>query len=246
MWLWFHKLASPRQFYQTANKIIPWSTTLCILLFAYGLIGGLYLAPPDYQQGDAFRIIYIHVPSAFLSVMVYLSMALAAVINLIWRIKLADIIVTASAPLGAGFTLLALVTGLLWGKPMWGTWWVWDARLTSELILLFLYVGVIALRAAIPLQESAGRASAILLIVGIINIPIIHYSVYWWNTLHQGDTLTLTGPSLIAPSMLHPLLAMIAAFICYYISVMLIRTRTEILLREKKCQWVQALFRKLA
>jgi len=241
MWLWFHKLASPKNFYQIANKIIPWTAIICLLLFGYGLIGGLLLAPPDYQQGDAFRIIYIHVPSAFLSMMVYICMAIAAAVHLIWRIKLADIIIAASAPLGAGFTFLALLTGSLWGKPMWGTWWVWDARLTSELILLFLYLGVMALRSAIPLQESAGRASAILLVVGIINIPIIHYSVYWWNTLHQGDTLTLTGPSLIAPGMLHPLLAMMAAFICYYVTVMLMRTRTQILQREKKSQWVQEL-----
>lgn len=238
MFTWLHKHLAPQYFYRTAGYLLPWLGSLSLLLFVYGLIGGLVLAPPDYQQGDAFRIIYIHVPSAFLSLMVYMVMAIAAAIGLIWRIKLADVIVAASAPLGAWFTLLALVTGSIWGKPMWGTWWVWDARLTSELILLFLYLGVIALRAAIPERDKAAKASAILLIVGIINIPIIHYSVYWWNTLHQGDTLRLFGPSLIAPSMLHPLLAMIAAFIFYYATVMLLRARTEILIRERKSNWV--------
>ncbi len=243
MWLWINKFAAPKNFYQIAGTIIPWTSILCALLFLYGLIGGLILAPPDYQQGDAFRIIYVHVPSALLSMLIYISLAIAAVINLVWRIKLADIIIAVSAPLGAAFTFLALSTGAFWGKPMWGTWWVWDARLTSELILLFIYLGVIALRAAIPLQESAARASAILLIVGIVNIPIIHYSVAWWNTLHQGETLTLTGASLIAPAMLHPLWAMILAFICYAKTIILIRARTEILRREKQSQWIQAFLR---
>jgi heme exporter protein C len=239
MFPWLTKHTSPQNFYQTAGHLLPWFGTCSILLFIYGLIGGLFLAPPDYQQGDAFRIIYIHVPSAFLSLMVYLVMASAAAVGLIWRIKLADVIVAASASLGAWFTALALITGSLWGKPMWGAWWVWDARLTSELILLFLYLGVIALRSAIPERDKAAKASAILLIVGVINIHIIHYSVYWWNTLHQGDTLRLFGPSLIAPSMLYPLLAMIGAFVFYYLSVMLVCARAEILRREQKSSWVQ-------
>jgi heme exporter protein C len=236
-----HKLSSAKNFYQFANYCMPWCFALSAILFIYGLIGGLILAPADYQQGDAFRIIYIHVPSAFLSLLVYMVMAAAAAVLLIWRIKLADVIIAASAPLGASFTALALISGSIWGKPMWGAWWVWDARLTSELILLFLYLGVIALRQAIPDRDSAARASSILLVVGIINIPIIHYSVYWWNTLHQGQTIKLFGPSLIAPSMLHPLLAMIAAFFFYYCAVMLLRAKSEILRREWKSSWVREL-----
>jgi heme exporter protein C len=238
---WLTKLSTPKNFYEFAGRLIPWLGIMCLGLMLYGLIGGLIFAPADYQQGDAFRIIYVHVPCAFLSMMVYSIMAAAACIGLIWKIKLADVIIAASAPLGACFTLLALITGSIWGKPMWGTWWVWDARLTSELILLFLYCGIIALRSAIPDKEQASRASAILLIVGIVNIPIIHYSVYWWNTLHQGDTLKLFGSSLIAPSMLHPLLAMIAAFIFYFFTVMLMRVRCEILERNQKSSWIKEL-----
>jgi heme exporter protein C len=241
MLTWLTQQLTPQAFYRTAGKLLPWFSVLSILLFIYGLIGGLYLAPPDYQQGDAFRIIYVHVPSAFLSLLVYVATAIVAAIGLIFRIKLADILVIASTPLGAGFTALALITGSLWGKPMWGAWWVWDARLTSELILLFLYLGVIALRAAIPDRDKAAKACAILLIIGIINIPIIHYSVYWWNTLHQGDTLRLVGPSLIAPSMLYPLLAMVGAFIFYYLSILLLRVRNEILRREQKSNWIKKL-----
>lgn len=238
MLLWLTQHLTPQKFYQTTGKLLPWFSVLSIVLFVYGIIGGLWFAPPDYQQGDAFRIIYVHVPSAFLSLLIYITMAVTAAIGLVFRIKLADVIVAASAPLGACFTALALITGSIWGKPMWGAWWVWDARLTSELILLFLYLGVIALRSAIPEREKAARASAILLIVGIINIPIIHYSVYWWNTLHQGDTLRLFGPSLIAGTMLYPLLAMIGAFIFYYLSIMLLRARTEILQRERNSSWI--------
>jgi heme exporter protein C len=231
---WFIKQFSLRTFYQTAGQLLPWCSALTILLFIGGLYSALVLAPPDYQQGDAFRIMYVHVPAAFLSLLVYMVMAAAAAVGLIWRIKLADIIIAASAPLGAWFTALALITGSLWGKPMWGAWWVWDARLTSELILLFLYLGVIALRSAASERDKAAKASAILLIVGIINIPVIHYSVYWWNTLHQGDTLRLFGSSLIAPSMLYPLLTMIGAFIFYYLSALLLRARREILRRNAR------------
>lgn len=241
MWLWVAKLSSPKVFFHWAGKLWPWLFVITLILLSYGLVGGLYLAPPDYQQGDAFRIIYVHVPAAFLSLLVYILMSCAAAVLLIWRIKLADVIIAASAPLGMSFAAIALITGSLWGKPMWGTWWIWDARLTSELILLFLYIGVIALRSAIPNRDNAAKASSILLIVGVIDIPIIHYSVYWWNTLHQGSTIRLIGPSLIAPSMLHPLLAMIAAFLFYYLTVMLLRARSEILQRERKSQWVKEL-----
>lgn len=243
MKIWLHQCASPKIFYFMANRFIAWLKPIFLLLLACGLLGGLILAPPDYQQGDAFRIIYIHVPSAFLSIFIYVVIAIAAASLLIWRMKMADMIIAASAPLGAWFTFLALITGSIWGKPMWGTWWVWDARLTSELILLFLYLGVIALRSSIPNRENAAKASSILLVVGIVNIPIIHYSVYWWNTLHQGNTLSLFGPSLIASSMLYPLLSMILAFLCYYGIVMLIRIQNEILMREYRSAWVQEMLK---
>lgn len=239
MFLWLKKLVSLPTFYQFADFLIPWIGWLGVILFCYGLIGGLILAPPDYQQGDAFRIIYVHVPSAFLSLMIYGIMAVLAGISLIFRIKIADIVIAASASIGAWFTALALISGSLWGKPMWGTWWIWDARLTSELILLFLYLGVIALRSAIDDRENAARASNILLVVGVINLPIIHYSVYWWNTLHQGNTIKLFGPSLIAPEMLRPLIAMIMSFVCYYWVVMLLRSKTQILINEQKSKWVK-------
>lgn len=241
MWKWFYQLTVPKYFYQFSGKCLPWLIVIMLGLLIYGLIGGLLIAPPDYQQGDAFRIIYIHVPSAMLSMAVYVAMAVAAIVGWIWRIKLADVFIQQSAPLGAWFTVLALITGSLWGKPMWGAWWVWDARLTSELILLFLYMGIIALRSAIPHQEKAAQASSLVLIVGVINIPIIHYSVYWWNTLHQGSTLSLIGPSKIAPIMLHPLIAMLLAFTLYYVVVLLMRMRGEILVREKKSEWVKGL-----
>lgn len=234
-----HHFTSPKYFYLIANKLIPILAIICVILFCYGLIGGLFLAPPDYQQGDGFRIIYVHVPSAFLSMTVYMIMACAAVVSLIWRIKLADIVISASANLGAWFTALALITGSIWGKPMWGTWWVWDARLTSELILLFIYLGIIALRSAIIDREQAARAVAILILVGVVNIPIIHFSVVWWNTLHQGASLSLFSKPTIAASMLYPLIAMIFAFLFYYGVALLMNMRCEILERESKSSWVQ-------
>lgn len=239
MWMWVNALVAPRNFYKVATAFLPWIAILTLVLFFYGLLGGLALTPRDYQQGDAFRIIYIHVPCAFLSLLVYVAMAVAAAVNLIWRIKLADILISASAGTGALFTVGALISGSVWGKPMWGAWWVWDARLTSELILLFLYLGVIALRQAFSHPETAARASSILLLVGIVNVPVIHYSVYWWNTLHQGATLKLIGPSLIEKSMLYPLFSMLGAFFGYYLFVLLLRIRTEILWRERKSNWVK-------
>lgn len=236
-----YQLSSPQYFYRFANKAILCLSLIATILFIVGLIGGLILAPADYQQGDGFRIIYIHVPSAFLSMAIYILMAVAAVTGLIWRIKLADIVVSASAPLGAWFTVLALCTGSLWGKPMWGTWWVWDARLTSELILLFLYMGFIALQSSIPDKSKASRAGAIVVLVGVVNIPIIHYSVVWWNTLHQGASLNLLSKPTIAPDMLYPLIAMIFAFGFYFLAVLLMRMRVEILIRESKAGWVRGL-----
>lgn len=211
--------------------------------FAYGLVGGLWQAPADYQQGDAYRVIFIHVPAAAWSLGIYVMMSSAALVYLIWKIKIADIVAKLSAPIGASFTLLALITGSIWGKPTWGTWWIWDARLTSELILLFIYGGIIALRSAIPEPPLASQVSNILTLVGLVNIPIIHYSVDWWQTLHQGATiLKLSAPS-IATSMLYPLLAMLIAFFLYYLLVLLMGLRYELLKREQQTHWVQQLLK---
>ena len=241
MWSWVHKFGSPRFFYGISGLLLPWISTLCLVLFLIGLYLGLVVAPSDYEQGESYRIIYIHVPSAWMSMFVYVLMAGFAAIGLIWRVKLVAILATASAPIGASFTFLALATGSIWGKPMWGTWWVWDARLTSELILLFLYFGFMALQSAISDRQTAWRASAILLLVGVVNIPIIHFSVEWWYTLHQPATITKFDTPSIHVSMLIPLLVMAVAFKLFYGSVLLSRARSEILQRERKTHWVREL-----
>lgn len=235
----YHRTASPPHFYALTETLMPWLTFLFLLLLLPGLYGGLYLAPPDYQQGDSYRIIYIHVPAAWMSLFIYVVMAVTGAIGLIWRMKLAEVVLISSAPVGASFTFLALVTGSLWGKPMWGTWWVWDARLTSELILLFLYLGVIGLYGAIDDKRTASRAVAILALVGVVNIPIIHYSVEWWNTLHQGPTVTKMDKPSIHVSMLTPLLLMALAFKVYYLIAMMLRARVELLQRERNSQWAK-------
>jgi heme exporter protein C len=235
----FTKYASPQYAYRLACRLTPWFGWAAGLLFAAGLYGGLIYAPPDYQQGDSFRIIYVHVPAAWMSLFVYMVMACAGAAGLIWKTKVSDAVARACAPLGAAFTFLALVTGSLWGKPMWGTWWVWDARLTSELILLFLYLGYMALQSAIEERRAAARAGAVLALVGVVNIPIIHYSVIWWNTLHQGPTVSKLGAPSIAISMLIPLLIMIAAYMCYFAAVLLVRVRGDILAQEGNSQWVR-------
>ena len=241
MWKWFHRFGSPPYLYRFSGQLAPWTGWICLGLLVAGLYGGLIKAPTDYQQGDSYRIIFIHVPAAWMSLFTYVVMAGAAAVGLIWRMKLADVIVASAAPIGAAFTLLALVTGSIWGKPMWGAWWVWDARLTSELVLLFLYLGMIALRAAIDDQRSAARACAILAIVGVINIPIIHYSVEWWNTLHQGPTVSKLDTPSIHLSMLIPLLIMALAFKLYFVTALLVRARCEILVRERNNAWVKEL-----
>lgn len=223
MWFILNHLISPKKFYRLSNALLPWLYGIFLCAIGYGIIGGLVLAPADYIQGDGFRIIYVHVPCAFLSLFIYAVMAIAAFIGIVWRVKLALMVIKHSAPIGAVFTLLALVTGSLWGKPMWGTWWIWDARLTSELILLFIYVGVLLLQQALAHKQQGERIVSIFILVGFVDIPIIHYSVYWWNTLHQGATLKLFRPSTIDPSMLYPLLAMIIAFLIYYAMVLFLR-----------------------
>ncbi len=241
MWKWIHRLASPPTFYRLSGRFLPWLWSAFGLLLVAGLYGGLIYAPTDYQQGESFRIIYIHVPAAWMSMFVYMVMAGAGLIALVWRIKLSEIVMISCAPIGAAFTFLALVTGSLWGKPMWGTWWVWDARLTSELILLFLYLGVISLYGAIEDRRSAARAVAILALVGVVNIPIIHYSVEWWNTLHQPATVTKFDKPSMHIDMLIPLLVMAVAFKVYFVSALLLRARAELLERERDSNWVRQL-----
>lgn len=238
MWLWFHKLSSPPYAYRTAGLVRPWLFWPAIALMIVGAIGGLVLAPEDYQQKDAFRIIYVHVPSASLSLMIYMVMAVAAGVGVIWRIKLAHAVAAACAPIGAWFTVATLVTGSIYGKPMWGTWWEWDPRLTSELILLFLYLGYMALRASFDDTQRADRASAILAIVGVVNVPIVKYSVVWWNSLHQGPSISKLAAPSIEGSMLWPLLVMMLAFILYFGAVLCDRLRGEILRRERNASWL--------
>lgn len=240
MFTWLHKLGSPPVLYRFAERAAPWCKWTAFALLAAGLVGGLILAPPDYQQGDGFRIIYIHVPSAIMSLFVFAYMAVASAVGLIWRLRMAHAVTAAAAPLGAAFTLLALITGSLWGKPMWGTFWVWDARLTSELILFFIYLGYMAVANAFPDQRTGDRAGAILALVGAVDVPIVHYSVQWWTTLHQGATLKLSGSNMPG-SMLWPLLVMMVAFMFYFGWLLMIRLRAEILRREKRASWVMRL-----
>ena len=235
------KYASPQNAYALASSLAPWFGWITLILLLAGLWGSLVYAPPDYDQGESFRIIYLHVPSAWMSMFIYVVMAAAGAVGLVWKVKLMDAVARGCAPIGAIFTFLTLVTGMLWGKPMWGTWWVWDARLTSELILLFLYLGYMALQAAIDDRRTAARAGAVLALVGVVNIPIIHFSVEWWNTLHQGPTITrMDGPS-IHISMLIPLVVMALAFKTYFITSLLLRVRCEILEQEKNASWVREL-----
>ena len=244
IWVTFHKFASPKHFYNLSGRLIPWLAGVTLILLVAGLYQGLFVAPPDYQQGQSYRIMFVHVPGAWMSLFVYTFMAVLSAIYLIWNIKLAEVMVRSSAALGASFTFLALATGSLWGKPMWGAWWVWDARLTSELILLFLYLGYMALVSAVEDPRNAGRAGAVLVLVGVVNIPIIHYSVEWWNTLHQGPTVTKFDKPSIHPSMLWPLLLMAGAFQFYYFTAVLIRARAEVLDRERRGEWVRELIAK--
>ncbi len=242
MWTWFHKLASPPHIYRIALSMIPWFAVPGLALVGYGLYAGLFLAPMDYQQGDAFRIIYVHVPSAYLSLMAYMIMAIAGGIGLIWRMKLSHAVAAAVAPIGAAFTFLALATGSIWGKPMWGTWWEWgDPRLMSQLIMLFLYFGYMALRAAIDDLQKADKASAVLAMVGAVNVPIIHFSVEWWNSLHQGPTILAEDGPAMDTAMLYPLLAMIFGMTLLFGAMLLRRIRTEVLFRERRTRWVREL-----
>jgi heme exporter protein C len=239
---WF-KYAAPQRFYDLAGRAVPVFGALAVALAAAGLILGLLLAPTDAQQGDAYRIIYIHVPAAWMSMVIYVAMALWAGVGLVFNARLAYLLARALAPTGALMTFIALWTGALWGKPTWGTWWVWDARLTSELILLFLYIGFLSLHSAIDDPRRADRSAAVLALVGVVNVPIIYFSVKWWNTLHQGASITLTKAPTMATPMLTGMLIMSMAFWMYCIAVTLARTRWLILERERHTAWAQEALR---
>jgi heme exporter protein C len=232
-----HTFASPSRFLRIADRLLPWLVAATVGLLAFGLLQALFISPPDYQQGDSVRIMYVHVPSAWMSLMIYSVMAASSASFLIWKHPLADIVARVSAPIGAGFTLITLVTGSLWGKPMWGAYWVWDARLTSVLILFFLYIGYIALSDAYATIERGKKICAVLALVGFVNIPVIRFSVDWWNTLHQPASIVRSGGIAIDPSMLAPLFSMGAAFFCLYAVLLIVRVKTALL--EQKIRRLQ-------
>ncbi len=238
--LWLHQLGSPPNFDRFAARWVPVAFALALVGMAVGLYGALFVVPADYQQGDSFRILYIHVPSAWMSLFVYALMALYAAIALVWRIKLCEVLAMACAPIGALFTAVTLATGSIWGKPMWGTWWDWDPRLTSELVLLFLYLGVIGLNAAIEDRRAAARAAGFLAIVGVVLLPVIRYSVEWWNSLHQGATIKLFGESTMDASMMWPLWVMVMATKFWFVGSLLQRARADNLEREAGKDWAHA------
>jgi heme exporter protein C len=228
-WFWY---ASPQTFYPLAGRMAPWFAAAAAILCAVGLYLGFFVAPTDAQQGEVYRVIYIHVPAAWMSMFIYVVMAFWAALGLAFNTRLSGMMASALAPTGALFTAIALWTGSLWGRPTWGTYWVWDARLTSELLLLFLYLGFIALQAAIDDPRRADKAGALLAIVGAVNIPIIHYSVVWWNTLHQGASVSITRGASMQSQMLLAMLLMALAFWMYSIAVTLVRVRCIIRERE--------------
>lgn len=237
-WQWFHRLGSPRWFYEKTTPWLPWLALLSLGLLVVGCVWGLAFAPADFRQGNSYRIIYIHVPAAFLALAGYYIMAISGAIGLIWKMKLPFMVMRSAAPIGAILTFVSLVTGSIWGKPTWGTWWEWDARITSMLILFFLYLGMIALQQAFQSRDAADKSGAVLALVGTVNIPIIYKSVDWWYTLHQPASIKFIGKSTIDPSMLYPLLVMVIGFYALYALVLLLYTRVEILRRESRTQWV--------
>ena len=238
---WWLRYAAPQAFFPLAGKMIPYFGILAVVFAVAGLYLGFFVAPTDFQQGDAYRIIFLHVPAAWMSMFLYVVMALWGALGFILNTRLSGMMASAIAPTGAMFTFLALWTGALWGKPTWGTWWVWDARLTSELILLFLYVGFIALKASIDDPRRADRAGAVLALVGVVNVPIIYFSVQWWNTLHQGASVSLTKSPSMATTMLWGMLLMALAACMYSIAVCLARVRLIIREREREMAWMQEL-----
>jgi heme exporter protein C len=235
---WYH-FAAPQRFYQLAGSAVPWLGALAAVLIAIGLAIGFFIAPTDHQQGEAYRIIFVHVPAAWMSMVVYVAMAFWAAIGLAFNARLAYMLAHALAPTGALMTFIALWSGALWGKPTWGAWWVWDARLTSELLLLFLYVGVLSLHAAIDDTKRADRAAGLLALVGVVNVPIIYFSVKWWNTLHQGASVSLAKAPSMATPMLLGMLVMALGFWAYCIAVSLARVRVVMLERERHAAWAR-------
>lgn len=244
MWKWLHPYTKAETQYYLCGKLNVIFALLSVVLLGVGIIWGLAYTPADYQQGNSFRIMYVHVPAAIWSMGVYGSMAIAAVVALVWQIKQAHLAMIAMAPVGALFTFIALVTGAIWGKPMWGTWWVWDARLTAELILFFLYLGILALYSAFSDGALGAKSAGILCIVGVVNLPIIHFSVEWWNTLHQGASITKFEKPSIATPMLIPLIICIFGFLALSVWLTLVRYRTALLKSESKRPWVSALANK--
>jgi len=238
------KYASATSFYPLANRLVPIFMGLAVILAVVGIYMGFFVAPIDYQQGNSYRIMFIHVPAAWMSMFIYLLLAMYAAISLVWRVKMADIMAYSLAPTGAMFTFVALLTGALWGRPTWGTYWVWDARLTSELILLFLYLGYMGLYSAIPDRQRAGRAASFLAIVGVVNVPIIYFSVIWWNTLHQGASITLSAAPTMSGVMFSTLLIMTFACWFYTIAVVLRRAQGVILERKKVALWASQMSKK--
>jgi len=236
---WWLRYAAPQAFFPLAGRLIPYFAILAVVLALCGLYLGFFVAPTDFQQGDAYRVIFLHVPAAWMSMFLYVVMALWGVLGFVLNTRLSGMMASAIAPTGALFTFIALWSGALWGKPTWGTWWVWDARLTSELILLFLYLGFMALQAAIDEPRRADRAGALLAIVGVVNVPIIYFSVKWWNTLHQGASVSLTKAPSMAMTMLTGMLVMALAFWMYSIAVALARVRVIILERERDAKWAR-------
>lgn len=234
----WYKYAAPANFYALAGKMIPWFAILTALLFIVGLYVGFFVAPTDFQQGEAYRIIFIHVPAAWMGMFLYVLMAIYAGIGWAFNARLASMMATAISTTGAIFTFISLVTGSLWGRPAWGVWWVWDARLTSTLILMFLYIGFISLQSSIDDPRRADRAGAVLALVGVINVPIIYFSVQWWNSLHQGATIRIANKPTMAPSMLAAMLILLAACWMYSIAVVLVRVRCIIREREREAPWL--------
>ncbi|RUO78341.1 heme ABC transporter permease [Pseudidiomarina taiwanensis] len=239
MWRWLHPYAKGEASYRLLGKMLPWFSVLAVIGVVVGVGWGLAFAPPDYQQGDSYRIIFIHVPAALYSMGSFTGMAIVALIALVWQIRTAEWSINAIAPVGAVMTAISLFTGAVWGKPMWGTWWEWDARLTSQLILLFLYIGVIALYHAFEDKRTGAKAAAILSLVGVVNVPIIHYSVYWWNTLHQTSTITKFAKPSMPMSMATPLYIALFGFAMLTAALICWRLRNEILKQELHRPWVQ-------
>ncbi|MGO3345203.1 MAG: heme ABC transporter permease [Marinomonas sp.] len=238
-WIWFHKLGSPKWFYQ-------WSSKWALPIFSIGLLGvvvggvwGLGFAPTDYQQGDTYRIIYVHVPAAVLAQSCYFSLGIAGLVYLVWQMKMAPIFIKSMAPIGATMAAIALLSGAIWGKPTWGTWWVWDARLTSVLVLFILYMGIIALQNTLEDISLANQAAAVVSVLGLINLPIIKYSVDWWNTLHQPASFSLVEKPTMPIEMWLPLLIVVVGFYCMAAGLVMWRMQSEILCRERRTKWVK-------